>query len=97
MALRTCIEVLRENQNTGANKVGKPVTDGTENMHRGVEGKTRTRVLTRWVNQSLMALRTCIEVLRENQNTGANKVGKPVTDGTENMYRGAEGKPEHRC
>ena len=51
-------------------------------------------MLTRWVNQSL---RMCIEVLRENQNTGANKVGKPVTDGTENMYRGAEGKPEHGC
>ena len=44
-----------------------------------------------------MALRMCIEVLRENQNTGANKVGKPVTDGTENVHRGAEGKPEHGC
>ena len=52
-------------------------------------------LLTGNINQSLMALRTCIEVLRENQNTGANKVGKPVTDGDENMHRGAEGKPEH--
>ena len=51
-----------------------------------------------------MAMRICIEVLRENQNTGGNKVGlsiyrqhKPVTDGAENMHIGAEGKPEHGC
>ena len=71
MARRTCIEVLRENQNTGANKVGKPVTNGAENVYRGAEGKpkhgckqggkTKTWVLTRW----------------ENQNMGANKVGPP--------------------
>lgn len=29
------------------------------------------------INQSLMTLRTCIEVLRENQLYGTNKVGIP--------------------
>lgn len=30
------------------------------------------------INQSLMTLRTCIEVLRENQLYGLNKVGSPA-------------------